>query len=285
MTRYIALVLAATVCAALASAARAQTAPRQGPLDVATSMPATVLFGDRLLLHVVVLVDPDAVDANSVRVSAPVAPLTQLEAAEITRFKRGPLAGLAYALTAACFDQGCVSDSGERQLRLPPVRVEARLRDATAASVTKRWPVLVVQGRVARADVERAEPPFRVELDPPPASYRIRPALLAALLEAAAAMLAAAAVALALFRATRAIRARRQVTASELDRALALARSAGARAPADRRRALGLLARVLRPRGGRLAGDASDLAWSAPEPTPVSVSNLVDRVAHEVEDR
>ena len=95
LTRLILVVPAAALCAALAGAAGAQTTPAQGPLEVHASGPATVQFGDRTTLHIVVLVDPDVVDAGTVHISAPVAPLTQLAPAEVTRFGRGPLAGTA----------------------------------------------------------------------------------------------------------------------------------------------------------------------------------------------
>jgi hypothetical protein len=55
-------------------------------------------------------------------------------------------------------------------------------------------------------------------------------------------------------------------------RALALAREAEHRPPADRRRALALL--------GRLAGDreTAAAAWSAPDPTPERLAAIVDRL-------
>ena len=66
-----------------------------------------------------------------------------------------------------------------------------------------------------------------------------------------------------------------------LDRALALAREAEQRPPPDRRRALGLLARLLGPRDPRLADAADDLAWSAPAPTSDALAELVTQVERE----
>ena len=63
-----------------------------------------------------------------------------------------------------------------------------------------------------------------------------------------------------------------------LERALALARDAERRPARDRRRALGLLARVLGPRDPQLADEAEHLAWSAPAPTPVALADLVAEV-------
>ena len=68
-----------------------------------------------------------------------------------------------------------------------------------------------------------------------------------------------------------------------LERALALAREAEQRPPPDRRRALGLLARLLGPRDPRLAGAADDLAWSAPAPTSDELAELVTEVERKVD--
>jgi hypothetical protein len=74
-------------------------------------------------------------------------------------------------------------------------------------------------------------------------------------------------------------------TRSALERALALVREAESREPEDRRRAVGLLARVLRRRDDGLARAAGDLAWSEPEPAPSELAALVSRVGDEVGDR
>jgi hypothetical protein len=72
---------------------------------------------------------------------------------------------------------------------------------------------------------------------------------------------------------------RRRALASddELSRAIRLAREAGTRPAPDRRRALGLLARLLHDRPQRRT--ATDLAWARPEPQPEAVEALV----HDVE--
>jgi hypothetical protein len=68
-----------------------------------------------------------------------------------------------------------------------------------------------------------------------------------------------------------------------LERALALAREAEERPTPDRRRALGLLARLLGSRDPHLAGAADDLAWSAPPPTSDAVADLVTQVEQKVD--
>jgi hypothetical protein len=51
----------------------------------------------------------------------------------------------------------------------------------------------------------------------------------------------------------------------------------------DRRRALGLVARVLGDRDEPLSNPASDLAWSKEQPSRDELADLVERVAREVE--
>jgi hypothetical protein len=77
-------------------------------------------------------------------------------------------------------------------------------------------------------------------------------------------------------------RRRRPASVDELGRALRLAREAERRPEQDRRRALGLLARLLEARDRRLAGTASDLAWSKPTPERDALTTLVRDVEREV---
>ena len=115
-------------------------------------------------------------------------------------------------------------------------------------------------------------------------TYRLGPARLARVLEIAAAVLAAAGLLLAGWTVA-ALNRRRRVVAplTGLERALALARDAERRPPPDRRRALGLLARLLGPRDSQLADAADDLAWSASAPTPDALAELVTQVEREVD--
>jgi hypothetical protein len=69
---------------------------------------------------------------------------------------------------------------------------------------------------------------------------------------------------------------------TELERALALARDAESRSAPDRRRALALLERLLRPRDERLAREARDLAWSSPPPGVEELDELVSEVESKV---
>ncbi len=243
---------------------------------------ATVGFGDRVNTEVVVLLDRRAVDTSRVRVEESLTPLQQLGPPRVTRTTRGRLVTLTYDVPAACLDDRCLAQRGPKRLRLPSVRVKAG-----TAIVDAKWPILDVRGRVTASDLGPANPPLRADVAPPPVRYPISPSTLANLLELAAAVLAAAGIALAGRQVWMLQRARRRHEArlSDLERALAFAREAEARPPADRRRALGLLARLLARRDNRLAGAARDLAWSEPAPTTDALSELVTRVEREVNGR
>jgi uncharacterized membrane protein YccC len=103
------------------------------------------------------------------------------------------------------------------------------------------------------------------------------------LLGGVAVVLALAGATLALSEARRRRRRRRGKPAlSELERALRLAHEAENRPPPDRRRALGLLARLLAARDRRLSGTASELAWAEPEPERAALATFVTDVEREV---
>jgi hypothetical protein len=143
--------------------------------------------------------------------------------------------------------------------------------------------VLRIGGRVKMADLARSRPPFRSDLSTPAATYRIAPKTLALLLDIAAALLASAGAGVASWRALTLLQRRRRLdTRSELERALAAVRAAESADLEQRRRAVGLLARLLAKRNLRLAAAAAALAWSEPKPTPVELAGLADRVTREV---
>jgi hypothetical protein len=241
--------------------------------------PDTVEFGDPVTATVTVLLDR-GVRPSDVRVQENLAPLTQLGQTRVTDVTRDGGHTIIYSATATCLDEGCLSTTGSRSVALRPAVVRAR----GLAPVTAVWPVLQVRQRVTRADAARTRPPLRSDTTPPPVGYRLAPARLARVLEVAAAVLAAAAVLLAAWTAAGLKRRRRRPAAlTGIERALALAREAERRPPPDRRRAVGLLARLLGSRDAELADAADDVAWSASAPTPDAVSKLVTRVEHEVD--
>jgi len=255
-------------------------APPAAPTVRASLNQDTVEFGDPVIATVTVLVDRAALASAHLQVQQDLAPLTQLGRTHVTEATRGRVHTVTYSTRASCLDQRCISTKGSKRVALKPVLVQVA-PDRTTKAI---WPVLEVRPRVSTADVAKPHPPLRTDTSPPAVTYRVGPAHLARALEVAAAALAAAAVLLAGWTALGLVRDRRRpVPLTGLARAMALAREAERRPTPDRRRALGLLARVLGSRDPRLADAADELAWSAPAPTRDALAELVANVEHEVD--
>jgi hypothetical protein len=252
------------------------------PLSVSASLDRdAVEFGDPVAASVTVLADSRTVDPSDVRVHQDLAPLTQLGRTRITRTKRGNLLVITYSSRASCLDQRCIANARSKRIALAPVRVDVA---GSGDHVRTSWPALQVRTRVLPGDVVQEHPPLRSDPTPPPVSYRLSPGRLASALTIAAVLLAVAGVLLAGWAVAAIVRRRRMQVRrlTGLERALVLAREAESRPPADRRRALGLLARLLGGRNERLADEAEELAWSAPAPQPASLADLVTQVEREV---
>jgi hypothetical protein len=233
-----------------------------------------VQFGDLIHTRVAVVVDA-SVRAGSVRIVDDPAPLTSVSLPRTSR------AGDVIEVTrdAICLTSACVSDAGSTTPKLAPALVRAELKSGRAIQVVVQWPQLTVRGRVTGGDLGRSQPPFRASLLPPAPTYRTSPGTFAWLLDAAAIVLGLAAAALMLVQIRMWMRGRsRAVPADELERALRLAREAEQRPPPDRRRAAGLLARLLGDRDSALAGNASELAWAERQPEPDALESLVGEI-------
>jgi hypothetical protein len=266
------LAAAVVALALVGPAAAAET-----PLPTTTLGPSPALFGDRITATVSVVVDRSA--ASVVRVVADFGPLDVLAGPVRERVDRGTHATLRFSWEVACLSEDCVPTRSSRQIVLPPVRLVG------AAPATVPWPPLTVVGRVSVKDAAAATPPFRLETQLPRPTYRVSPAGLPLALDFLAAALVLAGVLLVARELVRRRRRReeaRLAALSPLERALLYAREAEQRGPVDRRKALGLLARVLGGRAESLAGTASELAWSPHKPSPAQVESLVGDVEREV---
>ena len=208
--------------------------------------PPTITFGDRVVARVVVLLDRTVVSPDTLKLVPGIAPLTQLSAPRTTRTTRGNLSIVTYEVPAVCVTDGCIAPAGNLALRLPRVNATVATRSGGVnVRAAAAWPVLHVHGRVNAADLAGARPHFRGDTAPAAPSYRIAPSTLAALLDGLAVLLVLGGLAIAASEARRLVRRRRArgAPASELERALRLAREAESRPPPDRRRA----ARPARP--------------------------------------
>jgi hypothetical protein len=279
-----AAVLAAGAVAALLLVGHDARAPGprpMAPLTVrATIAPPISSFGDRLVARVAVLVDPSLVDSRKVRVLENLSPLTPLAPLRARR----SAGAVVVELPVSCLAGACTSDSGTRNVSLPPVRVEAPDRKGGVVRAEASWPTLQVRGRVLSSEVDiRRAPRFRANLALPRVSYGVAPATLASLLDAVAVVFALGGIALLAWRGADWARRPRAAEPGELSRALALARESRLRPAPDRRRALGLVARVLTARDEPLSSPANTLAWSRKQPSRDELSDLVEQVAREVE--
>jgi hypothetical protein len=275
--------LAALLVAGLVVAGRDAGTPGIAPpgrLVVRTRLePAAAAFCDRVVAHVVVLLDRTAVRAGTLKITPDLVPLTQLGPAAMTRTRRGQTELVSLEIPVACLTEPCVRGKEETAILLPRVSAAVTARDGRVFQARTSWPELLVASRVSDADLAPLRPPFRGDTAPPPVSYAVAPTTLSRLLVIAAALLAAAGLALAASAVARLAR-RRKPVAGELELALRLAREAEARPAPDRRRALGLVARVLRQ--GRLADQARELAWAEPKPDPRALSELVAEIERQV---
>jgi hypothetical protein len=249
------------------------------PLEIAASFdPAVPQFGDRILARVVVALDTDVVQSQTLALSDDVAPLTQLGAARTTRSTQGSLELVTVAIPVSCLSAPCAARNGVARVGLPLVRAAVTRRNGRIARASAAWPTLAVGGRVNASDLAASSPPFQADTAPPTATYRIAPGTLAALLDVVAALCALSSIGLAGWQVNLLL-GRRRPPPGALERALRLTREAEGRPAPDRRRALALLDRAL----GRdqRSGAARRLAWSEPVPEPHELEELVSEIEQE----
>jgi hypothetical protein len=273
-------VLAAAAVAAVLVVGGSANAPAIAPPAAvavhAAFEPATVEFGDRIQAHVVIALDRRAVRPQTLRFAYGLAPLVPLGAARITRSASGDLELISVVEPVTCVSSECVAHDAVTTLTFPPVHATASRANGVSARVSARWPALAVRGRVTSSDLASAAPAFTANTSPPAPSYRVSPGTLASVLEVLAAVCAAGAVALAAWQAVVFARGRPSRRVDPLERALRLAREAETLPVPQRRRALGLLARLLRRHD--LSSAASDLAWSERTPEPDELEALVSEI-------
>jgi hypothetical protein len=259
--------------ALIAAAALALAGP---PLQARASfVPAAVQFGDPVSARLVVVLDRDAVDSRTLKITESLAPMTQLAPPKTVRTVRGARETVTVTIRATCLSDACLRP----RLTFPAVRLAATRRDGRPARLTADWGALPVGRRVTAHDLAEATPHFRANTAALPPTYRVSPSKAATVLEVVAGLAAAAAAALIALQLRALLRRPRPALAGDaLARALRLAREAERRPVPDRRRALGLLARVLGAPAGRAA---SDLAWSEPQPEPPAIDALITRVERE----
>ncbi|HEY1478560.1 MAG TPA: hypothetical protein VGF46_00940 [Gaiellales bacterium] len=257
----------ATALAVLAAAAMLAPGAQAATVHVTSSLsPHPTRFGD--VVHATLTVRA----AARASVDEGFAPFEVLRATSTSR-RDGAVTVTTWRFDLQCLQAVCAPGPGPRNVALTPSRVRVG-----AQVVNVRFPAVHVVPRVTKGQVARPTRYFLHPISPPAPSYGVSPGRLRAALLAAAAVL----VLIALVLVLPLLRRRRNAADDDLDAlvgALALVRAARTRPAPDRRRALGLLSRVLRSRAAPAVGqDAADLAWSEPEPEPERMTSLADRV-------
>lgn len=253
--------------------------------------PRTHMFGDPVTARLDLVFSRIFVPAKGIHVKAAFKPYV-LASSTRTRADHGETTRLTYVYRLTCLTQACLP-AGERTMKLPPAVVSYSIPGFGGPSHSKvNWPSVTVAARLGPADRERPE--FRAVLRPLPAvTYRVRPAVLAALSLAGALVLVLIAAALLVPALPRSLGLRRPSwlrrrtrPLTSLEHALARVRAAaGANGAGDERRALEQLAVELAVSGETgLASDARRLAWSPGRPGVEGVRDLeaeVERVIGE----
>jgi len=253
-----------------------QSFPKE-PLSASAALaPRTFAFGDRLSARLDVLVDPRKVEPATVRVRPRFGLFKVLAAALRTRKAGGVL--LSYRYTLECLVPGCLPGRTLAERRFLPAFVSYRAA-GRARRLAVEWPTYTVVTHLSTPDIGDPTLHLRADTQLPPIGYRVSPRTLQALLAALSGVLVLAAAGLVAVALPRR-RAASGPQLAPLAQALALVRASTANGyPAERRRALGGLARELRVEGQRdLARAAVRLAWSAEPPTAAAATKLADEV-------
>lgn len=244
--------------------------------------PAAVAFGDTVTARLTVVLDKRVFDPSTLHVSFPLAPLDLLGPTVRHRADRGETTTITYTAPVACLGEQCVAKSESATVSPAAPSLIVRRRSGATVHLPVGGAALTVDRRVGAAIVAAARPPFRGDLGVPAVSYRISPRALTSILAAVAALLAAVGGGLAAAAVAGRGRSASASRGSELALALAMVRSAVARSAEDRRRAVGLVARLLAGRDRPLAETGDDLAWSRPPPSGESASGFADDVERSV---
>jgi hypothetical protein len=238
--------------------------------------PATPEFGDRIDAKIVIALNSRSVRPQTLRYSYGLSPLTQLEAPRTSRYASGDLELITLVAPVTCVTAPCVARKGVTTLTFPAVTATVMTTKGARQNATARWPALPIRGRVLASDLASSSPKFQGNASPPTPSYSVAPSTLATLLDVLAALCAVGAVALVAWQAVVIIRRRPGRRVDPLERALRLAREAENQPVPHRRRAAGLLARLLGR--DRLSSTANDLAWSEHNPEPDELEALVSEI-------
>lgn len=261
--------LAAFVVALLHRPAQSAVRLAGGPVAaVVTLTPADPQFGDPVVASVEVLVDPNRVDPDSVKLDARVAPYAVTSTSR-SAGRAGDVSIVRFTDRLDCLDAACVPKHDVATLRLPRLRVAY-----SGGAIAVAWPSLRVHARVPVTDL--SHPMLRVSRPQSKSSYRVPPGPTGWALIAAALAVGLGGLAL-LSKAIAALLPRRRVRGGEIERILHELTSANG----DMRRrrvVLEQLAGELEGVDEPLSFESRVIAWAPEDPQPAVVSDLARRV-------
>jgi hypothetical protein len=266
-------------------------------IAVSTSVsPDVHLFGEPVVARTRVIVDPREFDPDRIRVETRFAPYVQGGPVQRSRRTVGDLVELRYESTLRCLDAECLAPRyrtvlGEQEggraerytFRFAPSEVRYEHPNGRVELLFQRpFPALEVVSRINTAQLDAAtggSGTYTASLEPPSATYRTSPSVLAA----SAFVLAGLLLLLPAWLAGRVIyrrwRSREPRRLSAIERALLLVdwTSRQQNGEEDRRRALEALADVLERDGvAPLAEKTRTVAWSEEQPDRMSAGELAN---------
>jgi hypothetical protein len=279
--------LTATVAAiALLAAVPAFGAGPQ-PITVETSIsPGSIYFADVVTARVDVFVDPRQVDPASLQLLTPFGAWHQLQAVREASTSGSTVVHRTWWFTIACFSQGCVPEvKSVHAFAFPRLTVVGRTTGGSTVTAHQTWPTVNVGTRFAPAG-PHALVNLRTNTLVPALGFRFDPSGVWIVLVVVGALLIVLGLTVAIIEYLRWRAARRTHvdTRPALVRSLELVREAESGEVAERRRAVGLLARILPTEGNGLASAASAVAWSTEEPSADDLEELARRVEAELEE-
>jgi len=241
------------------------------------------LFGDSLTAQIDVLLDRDFVEPETVRVNGTFAPFQVRGQVRREREDLGNTTHLKFVYDLECLSgETCLPKLEGKTFELPEARVSyvvTDIGDRTTARV--RLPLLSGTSRLLGANLD--EPAFRADPRQVPApTYRVSPALLAAVALGLAGALVLAALVLLVPLAPigfvqRWRERRRLARRTDLERALAHLRATSPGESEEVRPALERLASELgRVENDDLAVQTRRLAWSEPPPVEGEIGSISD---------
>ena len=253
-------------------------APAQPLAATATITTPALSFGDPMTARIEVLLDPRLVELGSLRVRPRFAPWRVVSASTERRSGAGTL--LVYHYSLECLSQACLPGRTLAERRFLPALVSYTGPTGRTVRRVVEWPTYRVVTRLTSPDIGDPTQHLSADTALPAVTYGIQPGTLQPLLAGLAALLVLAAGLLVFAALPRRRATRTGPELPPLEQALRLVRASTANGyPAERRKALGRLARELRADGQPdLAQAAVRLAWSPHAPSSEAASAFADRV-------